>query len=234
MSTIYKKQIVAFIDLLGFTEVLRDEEKAEKILDALKKIKSGETKTASSIIELDGQITNIYMKPTITAFSDNVVISFPENELKAPASWRHATIEILNVIQMIAVFAIQEGFLLRGGMTIGNLHHEDGIVLGNAHIDAYYLESKVAIYPRIVASRELIKCFKADGSGGTYECFQQDSSDGMFYLDYLPAIRNNSPRAFEEFSSVIDKNIFSLSKVDKKIKELAKWKWFERYYKRVS
>ena len=42
------------------------------------------------------------------------------------------------------------GFLFRGGVTVGDLVHEDEAVFGPGLNRAYYLESKIAMYPRIV------------------------------------------------------------------------------------
>jgi hypothetical protein len=52
---------------------------------------------------------------------------------------------------------ISEGVFIRGGITIGELIHQDsGIIMGPALIDAYELEKNCAIYPRIVLSDKLI------------------------------------------------------------------------------
>ena len=45
--------------------------------------------------------------------------------------------------------------LIRGGATVGELHHKGGDVIGNTLIEAYKLESCVANYPRIAVSRKL-------------------------------------------------------------------------------
>ncbi len=53
----------------------------------------------------------------------------------------------------IGALLIEKGILFRGGLTIGNIiHNENGTVFGQALIDAYQLETKSAKYPRIVLS----------------------------------------------------------------------------------
>jgi hypothetical protein len=42
------------------------------------------------------------------------------------------------------------GFWIRGAVTVGLIHHDEHIVFGPALNRAYELESKVAIYPRIL------------------------------------------------------------------------------------
>ena len=51
------------------------------------------------------------------------------------------------------------GFLLRGGVTVGDVIHEDEIVFGPGLNRAYYLESKIARYPRFVLDPACIKEF---------------------------------------------------------------------------
>lgn len=52
---------------------------------------------------------------------------------------------------------MEEGILIRGAITIGNLYHKSGVILGKGMIEAYHLELKSAVYPRIILSKTLIK-----------------------------------------------------------------------------
>jgi hypothetical protein len=49
-----------------------------------------------------------------------------------------------------------KGYLLRGGVTIGDVIHDDEVVFGPGLNRAYYLESKVAKMPRFVLDNEVI------------------------------------------------------------------------------
>jgi len=51
------------------------------------------------------------------------------------------------------------GILSRGGVGHGLLHHENGIVFGHALIQAYELESKQAIYPRILVPQDIAAAY---------------------------------------------------------------------------
>jgi hypothetical protein len=57
----------------------------------------------------------------------------------------------------LAAAALKIGFLIRGGVTIGNLYHAQGIVFGPAMVEAYELESRTAVYPRIVVSHTIMR-----------------------------------------------------------------------------
>jgi hypothetical protein len=180
-------------------------------------------------------ITEIRIKPTISASSDSIVISFSEKLFNDTVSLRHAVIEILNITQQLANFLILKGFLLRGGITIGQVYHENNIVFGPAHVSSYELESQIAKYPRILASPQLVDCFNSDKNGSTQECFAIDV-DGHYYLDYLPTALIH----FEQsgcYQKIIQEKILSLMKISasdqRALKILKKWMWFESYYQQT-
>lgn len=47
-------------------------------------------------------------------------------------------------------------WLLRGGISIGQLFIDDVMVWGEALLNAYYLEDKVANYPRIIIDKNIV------------------------------------------------------------------------------
>lgn len=59
------------------------------------------------------------------------------------------------LVAAIAAAALKLGVLIRGGATVEQLHHEQGVVLGEAMVEAYQLESSVSIYSRITVSRKI-------------------------------------------------------------------------------
>ena len=58
----------------------------------------------------------------------------------------------LGLMQLIAA---SQGVWVRGGVTVGNILHDDDVVFGPALNRAYELESKVAKFPRIVLDVEI-------------------------------------------------------------------------------
>jgi hypothetical protein len=78
-------------------------------------------------------------------------------------------------------------------MTYGKLFHTDRYLFGPALNEAYYLESRVAVYPRVILSEKMIEI------GKTYHAKHHDSyrekefikqlisldADGMYYVDYF-------------------------------------------------
>jgi hypothetical protein len=83
-------------------------------------------------------------------FSDLIVravhIKTETNELVKIGLVFHELLELAN----IQVNLIAKGVLVRGSLTIGPIAVEDGLVFGPALAHAYMLESKTAVFPRIV------------------------------------------------------------------------------------
>lgn len=62
------------------------------------------------------------------------------------------------------ITGIQYGILFRGGITYGKVVHTDKMLFGPAMNKAYSLESKTAVYPRIIIDNDVIKqIFKHKG-----------------------------------------------------------------------
>ena len=49
------------------------------------------------------------------------------------------------------------GIFIRGGITLKELYTGKNFIYGKGIIDAYHIENKIAIYPRVVIDKELIK-----------------------------------------------------------------------------
>src|SRR5262249_55120576 len=66
--------------------------------------------------------------------------------------------EVFNV-GLLQIDLIRNSVFLRGSMTVGPLQLEQRKIFGPVLNRAYYLESEVAVYPRIIIDPELIKMY---------------------------------------------------------------------------
>jgi hypothetical protein len=165
----YQLRIIAFIDILGFSQLIKesslDKSKLNAIQNVLKYLKTWESNGVNDWgiefieIEEDAQKKEMdYFKiagnTTCTCFSDSIVVS-----VLCDDKWiNEITSTLIANLSFIGAKLIQAGILLRGGITIGSLiHSDDGIIMGQALIDAYELENKYAKYPRIILSDVLLK-----------------------------------------------------------------------------
>ncbi len=161
----YERRIIAFIDILGFKEIVKQSEKnnskIQLLFSVLEYLKDWETSEKWNLkyveIEEDAQkkgLANfdIRGKTNSTSFSDSIVVS-----VKTDDNVNELTSTLIINLAYIGSILMEKGILFRGGITIGNIiHQENGTVFGQGLIDAYLLESKSALYPRIILSDKLL------------------------------------------------------------------------------
>lgn len=80
----------------------------------------------------------------MTSISDSLIFSI---SVKERGAMNKLTKLISGFVQSLL---LQYGLLLRGGIAVGKLYHDGEIVYGPGLVKAYELESKLAIYPRII------------------------------------------------------------------------------------
>lgn len=166
MNIEYEERIVAFIDILGFNSLIKESEKnssvLEKLFNALTYLKTLERPTGWNInrieTEEDAQKKGVNLfkiddKTNVTCFSDSIIVSVNLQNIGV----NEAVSTLIANLSYISSYLLSEDILIRGGLTYGNLiHNENGIVLGQALIDAYKTESQLSVYPRILLSKELL------------------------------------------------------------------------------
>lgn len=170
----YENRVVAFIDLLGFRELvslsalhseatqhihsflqaIQTHEVAEGIYGTIPTLGLDGTKLLKPARDLPGGAEKYEsLKKAwpieITQFSDSLVLSC--NAIDGMS----CTL-LLEFIVSLSLAAFQQGFLLRGGISQGLLiHQEGGPLFGPAFVDAYAMESKQAAWPRIVVNKNV-------------------------------------------------------------------------------
>lgn len=155
--------IVAFVDILGFSNMVKSDCES----------KSGSSRYFEVLREINKETRKIG-ECSITQFSDSVIFALPlsqENYLKM--------IEILAEYQRKLLY---HSIICRGAIAYGKHYKEDDFMFSQALIEAYQLESKDAIYPRIVISENLLEYFKPFVKETKYLLKEKD---GFYFVDYL-------------------------------------------------
>ncbi|HEU5047867.1 MAG TPA: hypothetical protein VFT64_08500 [Rickettsiales bacterium] len=222
----YQDHIILYIDLLGFKDAIRSNKEIIDIIEELLTIIAG-IKREYQIEEIPGNM--IEMNPAISTFSDHLVVSYPIAPLKKHKVLDWVIVEFRKIVGSLIIRTLRDGFLLRGSLTLGNIYHHKGIIFGEGLNRAYEMESKVAIYPRIVVSDDVLP-IAAPAEAYVGKMIKEDF-DGILHLDYLDDTLIRCPSWWRDWViKLTTHNIDKYKKSDELIK-LAKWGWFSRYFK---
>jgi len=217
----YGKRIVAYIDILGFSNYIeesdRDNEKYVKVKELITNI--------NSKIETDFYDTfreQCKTENEIISVSDSIIISHSMNDDSEPD--KGALFNIIQDVLEYQVFLLENGWLCRGAISFGKLHHQKNVIFGKSYIDAYKLESKVAKYPRIIFSTELINFYKDK----LFKDWLILDKDGHYFLDYLERCRihPNSDKILTNLKNTIN----NILENETKYELIEKYIWLKDYY----
>ena len=190
-TNIMKERFVAFLDILGFTEIVKGIESnhSSDNLD-LKRIKSilnfmdEETTDPNYCSGLpvyveteDGLIEKELGDPKLTYVSDCIIIS-AEPTLDG---FKGLSRKIYKITAELAY----DGVFCRGAITKGKLFHHDKVVFGSSYIKAYKLEEDKANFPRVIVDPDIIDFFELkEGQVPLEPAFYGKDKDGVYYQRY--------------------------------------------------
>jgi hypothetical protein len=169
-----KQHYVAFLDILGFSDMVKSDIASEDQPNLTKLFACHQS--AAQLFKDD---------PTcvITQFSDSIVISRPYNP--------NAFGKFVKGVAKYQRLLLDKSLLCRGGIAV-NKHFSNGSFTFSAGvIEAYRLESESARYPRVVISPDLIDLLFVDNPIPTGLLAKGD--DGLFFVDYLHVTKSIRP-----------------------------------------
>lgn len=183
--------IVAFVDILGFSEMVKSD--CEHRVGAQRYF---------DILRLLNRETRDICECNVTQFSDSVIFSLPlsnDNYVK--------------MIELLAGYQLKlfcNSIICRGAVAYGKHYVENDFIFSQALIEAYQLESKSAIYPRIILSDNLIEYFKLFMPTPQHAIKEKD---GYFFVDYFAnADADATEKQLNSFNA-------SIAKFDKSVKD---------------
>lgn len=213
----YKEKIVCFIDILGFGEMidrqyLNDPDKIYSILSEIR----------TSIIDWIGTPIASKIDLQITQFSDSVVFSFLP---------QHHYLMTFNFLKELSIkVIIKHKVIFRGGVTYGSIFHDQEFIFGPAMNCAYRLESKEAIYPRVIIDKSVLELRNEDGKtisdySGQFIFKLVDSE--YSYIDYIIDVLAyaNQRDYYDLLRSIIEDGLGSDN-----LKVRAKYEWMKDQY----
>lgn len=162
------QHFVAFLDILGFKEMVESDTKGQNNVYLSKLFKCHQSAA---------QIFHDAPDCQISQFSDSIVISKPF----AAESFERFAVRIAQYQQLL----LNEHMLCRGGIAV-NKHFSNGSFTFSAGlIEAYRVESKTARYPRVVVSPEVMELIFPDKVVPPSILVLED--DGLYFVDYIGA-----------------------------------------------
>ena len=171
------QHIVAYLDILGIAARMKEGYERQKL--AMNKLHNLYTFSMdiSKEIAMEG-----YSDIQFKIFSDNIIIV---KKLSEQSDKRLLDIRaLLYCVSNFQCLAVKDsvGWLVRGGITIGDLFVDETMVWGEALLKAYDLESNSAIYPRILMDSNLLLQMDSDEE---LTKFVLQDFDNLYFLNYL-------------------------------------------------
>ncbi len=229
----YETRYVAFLDLLGFKDMVDQSAKKQSILNKINKVLNYTYEVQHN--NYDGFMSLVEFGKQVTTFSDSIVISYSTS---TPGGGFHILMDLI----YICIDLLDNGILVRGGVTVGQLIHDEQKCFGPAMNEAYTMESDEAIYPRILINKNVLD-FDLENPGLANTVEQENKyllgliktvpgNKNLFILDYLKQYNElDDIYAYLDFiSNTRDFIIKNLSKFKENERVYKKYEWLKRYY----
>lgn len=218
----FEDRAVAFIDVLGFkalvNEAVEDEQEKQKLVDLVALLESAIPRLNAGV---DATVPRNLI-PRHQYISDCIILSAPLTD--SERSWYNGvSIIVMRAIQL-SHFFLNEGYLIRGGISAGKLWHTESNIIGPAYQEAYLLEAN-GNEPRIELHPHALQHW----DGGSRMCLNDGNVsfvNGLFDF-YIP---NNTEHGvieatYEKYESFAAKAL--TSKLPQSAKD--KWQWFQQF-----
>jgi hypothetical protein len=146
----YEQRYCAFIDILGFSEVIQrlrsDPGEINQVRTLLRSVHApvrGDWITSHRDSDLKAQ-----------SISDAVCLS----ARCSPAGLLH----LFFSIDQLALTLLEAGYFIRGAIVKGQLYADDNMAFGEALVRAYHLEQNVVRFPRVMVTHDIVKEVRDD------------------------------------------------------------------------
>lgn len=184
---IYNQYLVAFIDILGFRNLVENHFSGKNI-QALESLTEALKNAESFAIDYNKKYLNKFnIKFSFKQFSDCVSISMPFSQ-------KHSSLTIIgafiNVIRIYQFILLENKIMVRGGISMGGHIENSNMIFSEALVRSYNLESQKAIYPRIIIDNKLLTTIRLSMQQSPNEqeelyklylsCFIRDWDDEVF------------------------------------------------------
>lgn len=180
----YQDRVIVFIDILGFKEIIDSTVGSDGKQDRKK------VKEIKHLLSLPGDMLKdhpgVVKSKVVSRFSDSIIISFKYSE---PSQVFYTILDVLH----LHIEFLNLGYLIRGGITHGKLHHSKKMIFGPGLVRAYEFESQQAKFPRVIIDSKVFEIGVKNAVEGHSDDIELEhlmnvtrkDDDGMFYVEYL-------------------------------------------------
>lgn len=202
----YRPAVITFLDVLGFSALVgtRPAEEIARIVSLTRRFAQPDEDHDDD----EGEGEHRIERTRSFAFSDSVVRVRAYDTDASMGALFHEVIDLVHAQADLA----NRGVLVRGGLTVGEVHAEGDVVFGPGFNRAYGLEHDTAVHPRIVIGPEVLAALRADPrlraehhDLGDETAYLRDllrrGDDGLWFVDYLRAIERemDEPDTYPDF-----------------------------------
>lgn len=233
----YEQRLVAFVDVLGWSSLVRRSvEHPEEIAGLniassyLSFVPQGTAKMREFFAKHDVEDP---IRIDATHFSDSLVLSCP---LKTPA-----TNSLMSQLQLTCMSLLYSGRYTRGAVVVGLIYHRENVLFGPALLEAVRIEREVAKYPRIVVAPEALpfvdpKVIVEKTKETRFRNVRLDQ-DGLHFVDILGfgAGRKDEPRRLSGGEDrLVETTKERLNRDEGDLNRYAKHMWMLKYLEDVK
>lgn len=225
MVSPFETRAVGFLDVLGFSQLVKNAERSQTDLQSLIELKS----TLDEHVQFDNLSLDKSVPPAVAPkyifISDSIILSAP----LAYENFDGLAIVVLKTIR-IAQKLMETGRLVRGGIAVGNVWHEDTNIFGTGYIEAYKTETS-ANHPRVLLAPSAAAEWNKTGRFAKELCI--DEGDGLAVdLLYAPYVREAKRHGgIEDFFRRVRGHIHNnLETMSLGFPPRSKWEWMAEFF----
>lgn len=172
-ETQYSKKLVAFVDILGFSDLIEDDDNADFNIQAL----DNNLQIVASDLEKSAPHVSVSM------FSDCICIACDPG---IDAIW-----QFVSGLATLQLQLAVNGIFIRGAIAYDRHFANSRMIFSKGLVTAYRRQNELAVHPRILIMDEV------DGSHPSHGFYMFDAKapDGLRFVDYLEAVGFMKTRA---------------------------------------
>jgi hypothetical protein len=225
---LFEQRAVGFLDILGFKQLIDEAEASQAGFQRL----AGLRAVLDNHVRFDNagiaQTVPDKLKPRYIFVSDSIILSAPLSHGNKNLT-DGLGIVVVKAIQ-IAQKIIELGHLVRGGIAVGSVWHDERNIFGTGYINAHQVEQE-ANHPRLMLSPTAVDIWRTPGRVERTLCIE-DGADlivDVLHTYYLRETEAELPYEgyFQALSAHINSN---LQRMPLGSRDRAKWEWMVGFF----